>query len=126
MKIIDDKYTEFSISLDFDEDESLKYPVFLFIPNKKRHEHDHIKLNLDQAKKLRDWLTDYVGDMNPGKTSLIEIENSILRERLFKAEEIIEEMALPPYKDSDINSLYNILNSRAKHYLEIAQSKTIP
>jgi hypothetical protein len=45
-----------SISLDYDTDPNKAFPVFLFVPNPKRHEHYHIELDKKATKKLLKWL----------------------------------------------------------------------
>lgn len=36
--------------------------VFLWVPELKEHDHDHIMLPLKEAKKLRDWLNENLKD----------------------------------------------------------------
>jgi hypothetical protein len=55
-----------SINWDFDynENKRLRFPVFLFTPwMKDTKTHYHIRLNRTQARKLRDWLNDYLADV---------------------------------------------------------------
>lgn len=55
------KTDNLSISLDYDRDESKKYPVLLYTPNMDRTEdHFHIALTKKEAKLLRDWLDSYL------------------------------------------------------------------
>ncbi len=60
-KVKKDKTDNLSISLDYDRDESKKYPVLLYTPNMDRTEnHFHIVLTKKEAKSLRDWLDNYL------------------------------------------------------------------
>ena len=38
------------------------HPVFLWTPKKDGYDHDHIILNRTQAKRLHQWLTEYLDD----------------------------------------------------------------
>lgn len=38
--------------------------VFLFTPNRKKHEHYHIDLDIEEAKALRNWLNDFIETPN--------------------------------------------------------------
>lgn len=60
-KIKKGKTDNLSISLDYDMDESKKYPVLLYTPNlDKTEDHFHISLTKKEAKLLRDWLDSYL------------------------------------------------------------------
>lgn len=60
-KVKKGKTDNLSISLDYDRDESKKYPVLLYTPNMERTEdHFHIVLTKKEAKSLRDWLDNYL------------------------------------------------------------------
>lgn len=60
-KVKKGKTDNLSISLDYDRDESKKYPVLLYTPNMDRTEdHFHIALTKKEAKSLRDWLDNYL------------------------------------------------------------------
>ena len=54
-------YHDLKELLDYDRDESKKYPVLLYTPNMDRTEdHFHIVLTKKEAKSLRDWLDNYL------------------------------------------------------------------
>lgn len=60
-KVKKGKTDNLSISLDYDRDESKKYPVLLYTPNMERTEdHFHFVLTKKEAKSLRDWLDNYL------------------------------------------------------------------
>ncbi len=60
-KVKKGKTDNLSIYLDYDRDESKKYPVLLYTPNMDRTEdHFHIVLTKKEAKSLRDWLDNYL------------------------------------------------------------------
>jgi hypothetical protein len=57
------KVDTLSISWDYDVNPKKKYPVFLFTPDMNdTNEHYHIALTPAQARKLRDWLSEYLKD----------------------------------------------------------------
>lgn len=57
------------ISWDYDDDpldKAQRQAVFLYTPwMKDTNVHYHISLNREEARKLRDWLTDFVEDTKP-------------------------------------------------------------
>ena len=61
------KIDNFSINWDYDDnpnDKNQRFPVFLFTPDMKdTNTHYHIVLGKNQAKVLRDWLSDYLKDI---------------------------------------------------------------
>lgn len=64
-KILKGKYSNLSISWDYDDNEDDKKqrrPILLFVPNMDDSEHFHIELSRKQATALNDWLTDYLKD----------------------------------------------------------------
>ena len=57
------KISHLDISLDYDTDESKKYPVFLFTPViNNTDDHYHIELTYKEAKVLNEWLNSYLND----------------------------------------------------------------
>lgn len=74
---------ELSISWDTDGDPNTdpkhrRYPVFLYTPwMGDTKDHSHIPLRRSEAKKLRDWLNEYLNDCPPrGKRQLTPIEKA--------------------------------------------------
>lgn len=69
----EDKVDCLCISWDWQDnpdDKSQRRPVFLYTPHMEDLDksgcphHYHIELNFEQAKKLRDWLSDYIEDVS--------------------------------------------------------------
>lgn len=64
------KFSNLSISWDFDNDEKdvgQRMPILFFTPDmSNKNEHHHISLNHKQAKALCKWLGDYLEDKNRG------------------------------------------------------------
>ena len=57
------------LSITFDDMGEGIFPVFLFVPYVKEHEHDHIELTNNEAEILYNWLGKYLD--NP-KLGLVE------------------------------------------------------
>ena len=50
-----------SVSIEYDEDPKIDaYPCLFYSPDMASHEHWHIRMDDQQAKNLRDWLTTYL------------------------------------------------------------------
>lgn len=50
-------------------DPSLCKPVLLYIPDEKGHDHSHITLTIGQARKLNQWLGEFLHDVDNVKNA---------------------------------------------------------
>lgn len=50
---------------DSDDHEDGPIAVFLYIPDTNEHDHEHIVLNLDEARKVYEWLGRFLLDNTP-------------------------------------------------------------
>jgi hypothetical protein len=61
-----DSFESLSLSWDYETNDSNRDEragVFLYIPYEAQEDHSHIVFNLQQAKLMRDWLNDYIEDL---------------------------------------------------------------
>lgn len=62
------------LSWDYDDDEndkSQRVAHILYVPYYPEHDHDHIIMNLEEAKIVRDWLTEFINDVEGGNQDKI-------------------------------------------------------
>lgn len=45
-----------SVSLEYEDDISIPYPILLYVPDTRKPEHEHIHLTNEQAETLGRWL----------------------------------------------------------------------
>lgn len=65
MTLSDERFGNLSISRDVDDnDEANPVPiaVFLYVPDMEEHDHDHIVMDLETCRILRDWLSRFLAD----------------------------------------------------------------
>jgi hypothetical protein len=60
VKVIKDGNSRLSISLDYETDQGEVFSVILFVPDKGKPEHEHIRLSRDEAFDLFMWLGEFL------------------------------------------------------------------
>lgn len=76
-----DSFETLALSWDFETKEELRQEragIFLYVPYEANEEHSHIAFNLQQAKLMRDWLNDYIEDLE--SQGIKEIDHFLTKE----------------------------------------------
>ena len=66
VEICSGRYKNLHISWDYDGDiydKNNRTAVLLWIPDTKKHDHEHIEMNREQAQILKEWLDEYLKDI---------------------------------------------------------------